>query len=104
MTKWQIRQATPDDAAAIVAIFNPIIETGRYTAFETTFSVEAERGYIVNQHTRGLFHVAVAPEDGQVVGFQVVDPFADCAFRQSDCPGDLHAPRISHRWYRPQTR
>lgn len=76
MPDWQIRDALPDDAAAIIAIFNPIIETGLYTVFDTPFSVETERDYIADQHERGIFHVAVHPDDGRIVGFQVVDPFA----------------------------
>ena len=38
-----IRDAQPNDAEAIVKILNPIIETGVYTAFDTTFTVEAEQ-------------------------------------------------------------
>ncbi len=75
MTDWLIREAVPDDAAAIVAIFNPIIEAGIYTAFEAPFTVETEREYIADQHERGIFHVAVHPDDRCIVGFQVVDPF-----------------------------
>ena len=40
-----VREAQPDDAEAIVAIFNPIIEAGLYTAFDTPFTVEVERNY-----------------------------------------------------------
>lgn len=76
MIDWIIRDATPADAAAIVAIFNPIIEAGAYTVFDTPFSVEAERDYIANQHSRGLFHVAVHPGEGDIVGFQSMEPFA----------------------------
>jgi L-amino acid N-acyltransferase YncA len=36
-----VRDARPDDAEAIVGILNPIIEAGVYTAFDTTFTVEA---------------------------------------------------------------
>lgn len=49
-----IREALPDDAEAIVSIFNPIIEAGIYTVFDTPFTVEAERAYILNfpQHRK----------------------------------------------------
>ena len=71
-----IRPAQPEDAAAIVAIFNPIIETGKYTAFDTSFTVEAEREYIANFTARGIFHVAVRQDDQRIVGFQSMEPFA----------------------------
>ncbi|HMV82201.1 MAG TPA: GNAT family N-acetyltransferase [Blastocatellia bacterium] len=71
-----VRTACPDDAAAIVAIFNPIIETRKYTVFDTPFTVEAERAYITNFPARGVFHVAVRQEDDKIVGFQSMEPFA----------------------------
>jgi L-amino acid N-acyltransferase YncA len=71
-----IREAGPEDAEAIVRIFNPIIEAGVYTAFDTPFTVEAEREYILNFPKRGIFHVAVSSEDQKIVGFQSMEPFA----------------------------
>jgi L-amino acid N-acyltransferase YncA len=71
-----IREARPDDAGAIVSIINPIIEAGIYTAFDTPFSVEAEREYILNLPQRGIFHVAIGRQDQRVVGFQSMEPFA----------------------------
>jgi L-amino acid N-acyltransferase YncA len=76
-----IRDARPDDAAAIVAIFNPIIKAGCYTAFDQPFTVEEERAFIENLPERGIFHVAVRPQDGQILGFQSMTPF----------PGDARA-------------
>ena len=74
--KLIVRPAQPEDAAAIVAIFNPIIESGKYTAFDTPFTVEAEREYIANFPARGIFHVAVRQDDQKIVGFQSMEPFA----------------------------
>lgn len=74
--KLIVRPAQPEDAAAIVAIFNPIIESGKYTAFDTPFTVEAEREYIANFPARGIFHVAVRQDDQRIVGFQSMEPFA----------------------------
>ena len=71
-----VRKASVDDAEAIVAIFNPIIEAGAYTAFDTPFTVEAEREYILNLPPRGILHVAVCQTDQRVVGFQGLEPFA----------------------------
>jgi L-amino acid N-acyltransferase YncA len=71
-----IREATPEDAAGIVAVFNPIIEARSFTLFDTPFSVEAERSYIEGLTARDIFHVAVRASDGVIVGFQSMSPFA----------------------------
>jgi len=72
-----IRRANTDDASAIIDILNPIIETGRYTAFDMPFSVQAEREFIANLPERGIFHVAELAEDRRILGFQTLTPFAD---------------------------
>jgi L-amino acid N-acyltransferase YncA len=74
--EYFIREAQPDDAEAIVAIFNPIIETGKYTAFVTPFTAEVEREFIQNFPGRGIFHVAVRRQDERIVGFQSMAPFS----------------------------
>jgi L-amino acid N-acyltransferase YncA len=71
-----IRDATPDDAQALVGILNSIIQAGTYTVFDTPFSVEAEREYIVHFPPRGIFHVALRRGDRKLVGFQSMEPFA----------------------------
>ena len=71
-----IREARGDDAEAIARILNRIIATGAYTAFDTPFTVEAERAYIEAFPARGVFLVATAGADQQVVGFQNMEPFA----------------------------
>jgi L-amino acid N-acyltransferase YncA len=75
--RWIIREAKPDDATGIVAVFNPIIEARTYTLFDTPFSVEAERSYIEGLTPRDIFHVAIRAGDGSVVGFQSMSPFAN---------------------------
>lgn len=72
-----IRNVRVDDAEAVVKIFNPIIEAGLYTVFDTPFTVEAEREYIENLRPRSIFHVAVEQGSQQIMGFQSMDPFAD---------------------------
>jgi L-amino acid N-acyltransferase YncA len=71
-----IRDAKPDDAAGIVAVFNPIIAAGSFTLFDTPFSVETERSYIERLTERDIFHVAIRANDDAVVGFQSLSPFA----------------------------
>jgi len=73
----EIREATTDDAEAIVGILNPIIETGAYTVFDTPFTTEAEREYLLKLPSRGVFLVAVRQADGRIVGFQSMEPFAN---------------------------
>ena len=75
MNSWLIRAAQPADAAGVIAVWNPIIETGRYTAFTEPFTEAAERAYIENMGPRDIFHVAVEPESGVIVGFQSMAPF-----------------------------
>jgi L-amino acid N-acyltransferase YncA len=70
-----VRDVIPADAESIVGILTPIIEARIYTVFDTPFSVDAERDYIVKFASRGVWKVAHEP-DGRVVGFQVLEPFA----------------------------
>jgi len=71
-----IRDATPADAAAIVAILNPIIEARVYTVFDAPFSVEAEHEYLTRFPPRGVWKVAIRASDDRLVGFQVMEPYA----------------------------
>jgi L-amino acid N-acyltransferase YncA len=70
-----VRPATPDDALGIVGVLNPIVEDGRYSALDATFSVDEERAFIERFPVRGIFHVAI-DEEGAVAGFQVFEPLA----------------------------
>jgi L-amino acid N-acyltransferase YncA len=72
----EIRKARPDDAEAIVRILNPIIEAGAYTVFDTPFTAEAEREYLLKFPAQGVFLLAARQDDGQIVGFQSMEPFA----------------------------
>jgi L-amino acid N-acyltransferase YncA len=72
----EIREARPEDADAIVRILNPIIKAGAYTVFDTPFTVESEREYLLKFPSRGVFLLAVRQSDNRVVGFQSMEPFA----------------------------
>jgi L-amino acid N-acyltransferase YncA len=71
-----IRQAQSDDAEAIVAILNPIIEAGTYTVLDTPLTAEFERQYVVGFSPRGVFHVAELRQVRRIVGLQSLEPFA----------------------------
>ena len=71
-----IRTATPADAAGVVAILNPIIETGRYTTFVAPFTVAEERAFIENLPEQAIFHLAEKTTDKRLVGFQTLAPFS----------------------------
>lgn len=66
-----------EDAEAIAAILNPIIEARSYTALDTPVTIEQELAFIRNFPRRGIFHMAVDHAADRVVGFQDVSPFAD---------------------------
>ena len=70
-----VREATVADAAGIVDVFNPIIESGLYTTILTPFSVEEEEQYIRNLPKRAVLNVAVLTPEERVVGFQGLQPF-----------------------------
>jgi L-amino acid N-acyltransferase YncA len=71
-----IREARIDDAAGVVAVLNPIVKSGAPVAFDAPITEEAERRYIAGFPQRGVFHVAVRSDDGAIVGFQSMEPFA----------------------------
>jgi aminoglycoside N3'-acetyltransferase/L-amino acid N-acyltransferase YncA len=72
----RVRRGTPDDAAGIVAVLNPIIESGQYTVLDRPFSVEEERDFLRNLPDRSILHVAETINDGRIVGFQILEPYA----------------------------
>src|SRR5262245_57812336 len=71
-----VRHATPEDAAGVLAVFNPIIISGRFSVFDQPFSLEDERRFISELSPRAVFHVAVRQSDDTIVGFQSMEPFA----------------------------
>ena len=79
MAEYTIRTAVPNDAAAVIAFWNPMIASGKYTAFDTPFTEEQERTYIANQTVRDIFHVAERASDGVIVGFQSMSPYPGLA-------------------------
>jgi L-amino acid N-acyltransferase YncA len=76
VTNLLTREARPEDAEAIVGILNPIIQAGTFTVFDAPLTVDAERRYLLAFPARGVFQVAQREDDGQIVGFQSMEPFA----------------------------
>lgn len=68
-----IRDARVTDAESITRVLNPIIEARTNSVFTETFSVGAEREFIVQFPKRGIFHVAEL--EGVIAGFQTIEPF-----------------------------
>ena len=68
-----IRDVTPDDAAAIVAIYNHYIETSTATFEEELLSVETMRERIV-EGTK-LYPWLVLERDGAIVGYAYARPW-----------------------------
>jgi L-amino acid N-acyltransferase YncA len=71
-----VRKVRPEDAGGIVNILNPIIEAGRYTVLDAPLTVEEEGEFIADFPARGVFHVAERRQDGRIVGFLSLEPFA----------------------------
>jgi L-amino acid N-acyltransferase YncA len=71
-----VRDAEPADAEGLVRVLNPIIEARVYTAFDTPFSVDAERDYLKKFPARGVWKVAIRDSDRALVGFQIMEPYA----------------------------
>ena len=71
-----IRAACVEDAAAILTVLNPIIEARCHTVLDTPFTLAEERAFIEAFPECGVFHVAERGAEGEIVGFQDVEPFA----------------------------
>ena len=77
---WIVRKVKVSDAQGVINILNPIIEEGRYTILDITFSLEEEIDFIESFPIQGLFNIAIHPVTADVVGFQVIEPFASYTY------------------------
>jgi L-amino acid N-acyltransferase YncA len=71
-----IRDVVPDDVECVLRILNPIIEARTYTALERPFTPAEERAFISNPPPRRIWKAAVRADDGVMVGYQILEPFA----------------------------
>ncbi|MCZ4282805.1 GNAT family N-acetyltransferase [Kiloniella laminariae] len=72
----RIRKVREQDAEGIVALLNPIITHGSLTAMNEILSVAEQISYQRSFPDEGIFLVAVAEEEQQVLGFQSIEPLA----------------------------
>ena len=71
---WSIRDVRETDAASIVALLNPIIDAGIYTAMEGPLTVADQVAFVRGLPERGVYHVAVAAGSDEAIGIPDVLP------------------------------
>jgi L-amino acid N-acyltransferase YncA len=69
-----IRPVQQSDAAAIVALLNPIILAGRYTAMSAPFSEDNQNEFIRSLPERAIYLAAIEHTTGVLAGIQDVLP------------------------------
>jgi phosphinothricin acetyltransferase len=79
----QIRTAVPDDAAALMDIYNPVVLTSTATFDLIPRTLEEQRSWITDRTGARIVLVAVDPATDdtpeQVVGFSALSPYRDRA-------------------------
>jgi L-amino acid N-acyltransferase YncA len=70
-----VRRDDLGDAAGVAEVLNSVITEGRYTALAGHFTAETEQAFLQSLGPRS--ELFVAETSGCIVGFQVVEPFAD---------------------------
>lgn len=71
-----IRTVTVEDAEALLAMMNPILKTGKYSAMDGPVSLEEQRQFIRSLPEKALYLAAFA-EDGKLLGSQDVLPWLE---------------------------
>jgi L-amino acid N-acyltransferase YncA len=72
----RIRPVRVEDGEGIVKVLNPLILSGENTALDRVVTAQEERAFISDFPVRGVFNIAERAEDGVIVGFQNIEPFA----------------------------
>ena len=73
-----IRPAVPDDAAALMAIYNPVVLTSTATFDLIPRTLEEQRAWIDDRTGARVILVAVE-DDGEVAGYSALSPYRDRA-------------------------
>jgi L-amino acid N-acyltransferase YncA len=71
-----IRPAEPDDAAALMAIYNPVVETSTATFDLVPRTLEQQRAWMSDRSGARIVLVAEA-DDGEVAGYAAISPYRD---------------------------
>jgi len=74
--EFTIRPVREEDAASIVELLNPIIEAGIYSIMDEPVTLEDQIEFIRMLPARSVYHLAVANDNGEVLGMQDVLPSA----------------------------
>ena len=72
MIALQIRQASPMDAAGIIAVLEIVVAERTLTAIDRAWTIEQEQRYLDSLSSREVFHVVVDVTAG-IIGFQSLD-------------------------------
>jgi ribosomal protein S18 acetylase RimI-like enzyme len=73
--EFRVRQATADDSAGIVAIWQTVAAERIYSAIDQPWTIDQERAYLSSRSPREATQVAV-DESGRIIGFQSLDLWA----------------------------
>jgi len=73
--EFSIRKVVETDAAAIIALLNPIIQAGIYSVMDEPFAVDDQIQFMHSFPSRGIYHIAVN-NNQKAVGIQDVIPIS----------------------------
>ena len=76
LVEYFVRPVTEADAASIVELLNPIIQSGIYTVMDESFSVTDQLDFIRNFPPRGIYHIAMDTDSQKALGIQDVLPIS----------------------------
>jgi RimJ/RimL family protein N-acetyltransferase len=72
---FQIRRASPQDAASIASVLDAIVGERIHSAIEQAWTAGEQQAYLSSLSTREAFHVAVTAS-GEVIGYQSLDLYS----------------------------
>ena len=73
---FRIRRVRIGDYKEVYRILKPIIESGFYTVHDNSITEEKEREFISSFPDSGIFYVAEINEGSKLLGFQILERFA----------------------------
>lgn len=91
----QIRAAELDDAAALMAIYNPVVETSTATFDLVPRTLEQQREWLADRAGARIVLVAI-DEHGGVVGFASLSPYRDRPAYSTTVEDSVYVHRDHH--------